>query len=134
MFAAEVMSPNATMILVLLSLALSAPEPQRSATPEFRRITETSGATSYIFEVETAPKLRLFGDRLLAPEGVNVALAAIGLPPVQGPAREEEAITGSRFGRGEYYWRDYPPGTLRVQRSTRGGDDILWKVTLTEAR
>ena len=108
--------------------------PQR---PRFqsRRTTETSGATSYIFEGAERPELRLPGGRADA-ASVNVALRYLGLPEVRSQRPERSSITGSRPHRTQYRWDDYPRGPLTIWRSPCPGSgnygDCIWKVTISK--
>ena len=102
----------------------------------FKKTTERSGATSWIFKGEYKPPINLKNDNNFISD-VNVVLTKIDLPQINNRVIEKEKITGSRVHRTIFEWSDYPLGILQVKRSTDkdanyDGYDCIWKVTLIE--
>lgn len=117
------------------------PTPTTEPTPtpqtfNYEIITETSGATSYIFNDDMKPALDLDKDAGVKDiESVNEVLAILELPLVSNTVQERSSITGQRFHRGQYYWEDYPPGALVIERSLCRNEkyehyDCIWKVSV----
>lgn len=98
----------------------------------YRKVMETSGATSFLFEGETRPELRMLFDDYADPGSVSVALRALGLPPARGRQPEASTITGYRWDRGSFEWEDYSQGHLTVRRSDRPQREAIcvWKITI----
>ncbi len=138
----------AALIAMCFVCAVAQDEPIFDYDWSYREATETSGATSYIFEGEATPPLLMTdGGALANITDVNNILDAIGLPTVPYVAPEGETLTGSRFNRGEYVWNDYPEGELVIERkicerteNTKGffaafraireDYDCVWKVSI----
>ncbi|MEQ9442571.1 MAG: hypothetical protein RIG62_26260 [Cyclobacteriaceae bacterium] len=103
---------------------------------EYRKATEISGATSYIFEDDKKPKLNLNINGTIANlSNVNALLTFLDLPKVTKLVPERSSITGYRFHRAQYYWEDYPLGNLTINRSICGSGsnqyDCVWKVIVS---
>jgi hypothetical protein len=99
-----------------------------------RKVAETSGATSWIFEGKYKPPLRLDGG-LGFLESVNKALEAASLPVVTETVPEASEVSGSRADRTKYRWQAYPRGLLTLARSLCTDAefrdyDCIWKITL----
>lgn len=102
----------------------------------YNKVTETSGATSWIFEGNYKPPLHLSDDAAFV-HSINLVLDTLQLPLVEKAVLEKEKITGFRTDRRIFEWDVYPLGILRVTRSSAkdakyNDYDCIWKVTLTE--
>lgn len=116
-----------------------APEPKPTVYDfSYRNVTETSGASSWIFEGKHRPPLRLDGGSGFV-ASVNRALEATNLPGVTEAIPERSSLTGSRADRTRYQWEEYPGGRLTIARSlckdAQYRDyDCIWKITLDEGQ
>lgn len=100
----------------------------------YKKATEQSGETSWIFEGENKPPLNV-SDKLEFVRNVNSALNTIGLPTINRSVPERESLTGSRIHRGEFLWDDYQKGPLLIHRnvcrdSNYKNYDCIWKITV----
>jgi hypothetical protein len=126
-----------TVLVSLVLMGACAPEPVPTVYDfSCRKVTETSGASSWIFEGKHRPPLRLDGGAGFL-GSVNKALEAANLPGVAEVVPERESITGSRGDRTKYQWEEYPGGRLTVARSLCSDAryrnyDCIWKITLEE--
>jgi len=125
------------VLCIWILMVSCAPEP-RGTTYDYscRKVTERSGATSWIFEGKHRPPLELDGGSGFV-VSVNRALQAAGLPGVVGAVPERSSITGFRGDRGRYQWKRYAKGPLTVARSLCTDVryqhyDCIWKVTVEE--
>ena len=105
---------------------------------KFKKITEQSGATSYIFE-NPGPVLTLNSDASTSKiEDINAALKFIGLPEINQNVRDEGIL--GRMYRGQYRWDDYSLGKLEIRRTlatdskTYKKYDAIWKITIDSKR
>jgi hypothetical protein len=101
-----------------------------------KKVTERSGATSWIFEGKYKPPVNLKVDSSFISD-VNLALTKLNLPKISYRVIEKEKITGSRAHRGKFEWMDYPQGKLTVNRSTTSDVNYdryncIWKVTISK--
>ncbi len=102
------------------------------------KVIEKSGATSWIFHKKFKPPLILSKEKdfILT---VNNALQAINLPLIDTAVPELEELTGLRFDRGRYLWKNYEKGQLTIQRSlckdiSGNYYDCIWKITLDSSK
>ena len=105
----------------------------------FRKTTETSGATSFIFNGDAKPPLALDSDNnahLKSIADVNAALTFLKLPLITETRPDKGYAENSRFTRGQYHWPDYQLGplvitrTLATNKRTYDNYDAVWKVTI----
>lgn len=142
---------KAIFALVLVCVALSGCgpdaenlkklDPKDSANWKSKKVTETSGDTSYIFEGDVKPPLQLNSDRnatLASTEDVNAALKSLYMPPVSETRSDRDYAANNRFWRGEYRWEDYPLGPLVIYRTIAEDKrdykdyDAIWKIRIEE--
>lgn len=101
---------------------------------EYRVATETSGATSYIFDGDDLPTLE-FNSAGIDLESVNHALKYLKLPEVTEAVRDGFSITGLRADVGAYHWDDYELGPMTVAatpcRMDHKWQACIWKVTVS---
>ncbi len=77
----------------------------------------------YVFYGEIKPKLSLKLDKngrflhISDVKSINKVLNYLGLPPVSGPVPELISITNSELDIYHYEWKDYPRGTLTIERT-----------------
>ena len=137
----RIQRPSSYFVLILFVLGCgSSPEldPRISSNWIVRKTTETSGATSYIFDVKRVlPPLSLkFDSSLVSTADVNAVLSYLSLPEVSQVRPDRGKQTGSRVWRGSYHWEDYALGSLTIQRTsgrnknTGKNYDAIWKVTI----
>ncbi|MCP4749061.1 MAG: hypothetical protein GY874_23445 [Desulfobacteraceae bacterium] len=98
----------------------------------YRKTTEKSGATSYIFEGDVKPLLSLSSDGSTTNiVEINAVLKFLNLPEISRNVPDKGYVTKSRIYRGEYHWEDYPLGKLILRRTRdRKNGDLIWKVTI----
>ncbi len=127
------------LALVLLMSFLTSSEDASAAEEynfNFRIATETSGATSYIFEGKYPPPLNLIGGEYADHRSVNKVLAVIPLPEVSRDARERSKITGSRYDRQKYIWKGHLEGRDMVlygslcRNQSHENYDCIWKILI----
>ena len=99
---------------------------------EYRTLTETSGAKSYIFNGDHRPPINKTGgsgSRLKDLSEINVALETVGLPP----ASENYTIRRNR-AQTYYDWPEYPRGKLMVRFTYCGKDydNCIWKIMIEQ--
>lgn len=103
------------ILLIAATLLPSCGNGERPVSWDFREVTETSGATSYIFQGQTTPQIR-DADQLAMIDDVNAVLAAISLPPVSNSMRLADPPTFRPHQEPKHQWPDYPGGRLEIQR------------------
>ncbi|QDT42745.1 hypothetical protein Pan241w_28340 [Gimesia alba] len=113
--------------------------PEISANWGSKKVTETSGATSYIFEGDVKPPLKVNNDEnatLASIDDVNAVLKSLNLPTVSETRPDKGSLEKRRYLRGQYHWPDYPLGLLVVERMTATDKrtyenyDAIWKVRI----
>lgn len=117
-------------------------DPAISTNWKSRKVIETSGATSYIFEGDVMPPLKVNSDdyaTLSSTEDVNAVLISLNLPTVSETRPDKGYLENKRVFRGEYHWPEYPLGPLIIMRTgardnrTYEGYDAIWKVLIDKA-
>lgn len=119
-------------------------DPGSSSNWTSRKVTESSGATSYIFEGDVRPPLNLKTTyktaTIASTEDVNAVLGYLGLPTVAEPQPDKGNLENNPYYRGQYHWPEYPLGPLVVYRSvskdkrTSEFYDDIWKVRIDKVK
>jgi len=113
---------NLKLLLTVIWIILCIPSLifSQASRYQYRIATEGSGSKSYIFTDKEKPKLNLCENDICDVSTVNAVLSFLKLPNVSTGVPDRESITGHRWHRGTYYWKDYPLGPLTVERDLCG--------------
>ncbi|MCI5196278.1 MAG: hypothetical protein D3919_08620 [Candidatus Electrothrix sp. AW5] len=129
--------------MIATALIGCGPDPSNSDYWHFKKVIESSGATSYIFDGDVKPPLELNSDKnasLTSTADVNAALRKIGLPAINETRPDKGYAENNRAWRGQYLWEDYPQGRLIVSRTTARSKgnfdtyDAIWKITIDRTK
>lgn len=106
---------RATSLLLIAGLLSSCDNGERPVSWDYREVTETSGATSYIFQGRATPQIRDV-DRREMIDDVNAVLDAVSLPHVSNSMRLADPPAFRPHRETKHQWPDYPGGRLEIQR------------------